>query len=213
MPSLRVALPALLENETTAQEIVVATAVCRWLKELKIRCRVFRNPILYFDGKIYRPDIYIPALGLIIEVDGRAHERCDGRFLNQQRSDEVRDESYHEHMGVWVYPIPNWVAHNNFQLGMLIKGLLSDMDKKRPSRTQYNRTAKAITSSREQFQEDYPAEYAAMKSGDAGYQGGYRIQHAWGGFQTEIRPKADTKPVARQKKKGPSKKPSKRSVV
>lgn len=172
------------QHHTTAQENVVFFRVCRLLQSIGFNGEVHKNPVIYIEGKLHRPDIYIPALGLIIEVDGRIHEKDS----HQQKIDAERDEVYRFDVGLWLEVIPNWRAHNSYQLTLLLLPLLQDRIKKPPPRTSYIWTAKAISAGRK----DYVAHVlkgTAFKKGSAGKSHGFKLHHWFGGFKIVIRPK------------------------
>ena len=62
-----------LTNTTTHEEAVFAEALIKAIAAEGMNLELFRNVFLGRKGSILRPDIYIPAAGLVIEVNGSSH--------------------------------------------------------------------------------------------------------------------------------------------
>lgn len=113
----------LKEHETTLAESLVRSSVVEICREIGFVGKVFFNPLIIdSEGRARRPDICIPKLGLIIEVDGASHDRW-ARVIS---SDLSREEFYIELGFQAPFVITNHDAINDFRRGFLLRSVLKD---------------------------------------------------------------------------------------
>lgn len=91
-----------IENRTTQAEERFRNKIVYRLRLDGYQGEIWFNVVLVCDGRLLCPDIYLPDVGLAIEVDGRRHDSNEWQLAK----DSDRDELYHS-MGIWLYRITN----------------------------------------------------------------------------------------------------------
>ena len=91
-------------NELLSKSTSAEKSVCRILDYLNIR--YIRQYKIKTAQKTFYADIYIPALRLIIEVDGKYHNTQTQKRLDANRSACIRKLGFH------IYRIDNTKAHS-----------------------------------------------------------------------------------------------------
>lgn len=96
-------------------------AVYKALKDKGVEF-IHQSPFV-LDGNIYFADFYIPALRILIEVDGSSHDSARG-----VKRDGIRDEAFASYRMV-TYRIHNSVAKDKNKLEEALTTILFDRDK------------------------------------------------------------------------------------
>lgn len=89
----------------------------RWLVDNKISTKYIDEHFIknHRTGKWYFVDYYFPTVNLIVELDGKQHEKP-----KHKEADELRDTYIQTHLGIDVFRI----SYNEYQAGSKINQLL-----------------------------------------------------------------------------------------
>lgn len=120
-----------LTNETTHAEENFRNKIVYRLRLDGYQGEIWFNVILWHRGQILRPDVFLPDVGLAIEVDGRRHDSNEWQLVK----DRDRDDLYAS-MGIWMYRLSNHDAINEGKVNgriteimTLIRSLRNDFDR------------------------------------------------------------------------------------
>jgi hypothetical protein len=88
-------------NITTTEESLFADALIHAIAAEGFNLELYRNVFLGHQGTVMRPDIYIPAYGFVVEVNGPRHERTD------VMAKDARNRTHYEKLKLFVYEVSN----------------------------------------------------------------------------------------------------------
>lgn len=88
-----------------------------WLREKQITFNYIPEYTIknHLTGKWYFVDFYFPDIKLVVELDGRQHEKP-----KHQQADKIRDQYIKEHKSLEVFRI----SYDEYQQGIKINSLL-----------------------------------------------------------------------------------------
>ncbi len=108
-------------NELLSKSTSAEKAVCRTLSMIGVK--FIRQYPVKTSRKMFYLDIYIPALRLAIEVDGKYHYTDKQKRLDANRSACIR------RMGIHVFRIDNPMAHKPSEVKKLLTRYLRRKNK------------------------------------------------------------------------------------
>ncbi len=118
-----------------------------------IRAQLNERDVKGFGFRI--SDFYLPFDSIVIEIDGRAHDRIEARSIQ----DETREAAYLLHV-ITLFVYRNEQVFDDVKRGQLIAQLLRFIQEKRANeaerRRNYNRTKKAASRARKAFLKKHP---------------------------------------------------------
>ncbi len=199
-------LGLLLTHDKTEAEDKLVFELLMFLKSVgfsgELHCRSF---IANVDGKVRRPDIFIPRYGLAIEIDGRTR---DG-WQKRQTDLEPRDQFY---ITLGLHPpliVPAAWTVSDQRIKRLKYELKQHLHEERMTPQRRRRVTKEICHGRQIFEKNHPGIFngsgslAAQFSADLALNGFTEIRHFGGTkfiLRTEYKkkafPKIDLSPEA-----------------
>ena len=110
-----------MTNTTTHEESEFADALIKAIDAEGFNLELFRNVFLGYKGSVLRPDILIPAYGLVVEINGSSHNTVPGM------AKDAAKREYYAKLKLFVMDIENVDAHDPVTRQRLVTGIINHL--------------------------------------------------------------------------------------